>query len=122
MNQQFTWPLLAAAAAFWVGTAGAEQHAHPHLAPDVDAFHAILAPLWHAPVGEARSRNACAKAGTMAQAAGAIGSVDASGLTAALAGLQSACQGRPTGGDAAFSDVHAAFHQLLDARPPVSAR
>lgn len=124
MIKQFTRTILVGAMAFGFGAALADEHghAHPHFAPDVDAFHSLLAPIWHARPGKARSREACAKAGEMANSAGQIRSADATALLASIGRLQAICKGKPAGVDAAFFDVHEAFHQLIDAHPPGSAR
>ena len=124
MIKQFTRTILVGAMAFGVGAAVADEHghAHPHFAPDVDAFHSLLAPVWHARPGKARLRDACAKAGEMARSAGEIRSADATELLAAIGRLQATCKGKPVGIDAAFFDVHEAFHHLIDAQPPGSRR
>ena len=124
MTKQYSRMLLAVATAFWISAAIADEHGHPHphFAPDVDAFHSLLAPVWHARPGKARSREACAKAGEMARLASQIRSADATALVASIGRLQSTCKTKPAGIDAAFFDVHEAFHQLIDAQPPVSAR
>ena len=124
MIKQFTRTILVVAMAVGIGAAVADEHGHmhPHFAPDVDAFHSLLAPIWHARPGKARTRDACAKAGEMAKSAGEIRSADASALVASLGRLQTACKGKPAGIDAAFHDVHEAFHQLIDAPPPAAAR
>ncbi|MBP5986375.1 MAG: hypothetical protein KA538_04245 [Azonexus sp.] len=123
MAKPFATTLLVVTTAFWIGAAIADEHghAHPHFAPDVDAFHSLLAPLWHARPGKARTRNACTKAGELAKGAAEIRSADATALVAAIHRLQSTCKGKPAEVDAAFFDVHEAFHHLIDVRPPASA-
>ena len=98
------------------------NHHHHHLAKDVDAFHAVLAPLWHARPGPERLPNACSKTDELGQLAGGIRSTDASKLVASLAAMKAACQNKPNDIDAAFYDVHEAFHQLLDAKPTSAKR
>jgi hypothetical protein len=124
MIKQFTRTFLVVAMTVGLGAAVADEHghAHPHFAADVDAFHSLLAPVWHARPGKARTRDACAKAGEMARSAGEIRSADATALVASISRLQTSCKGKPAGIDAAFFDVHEAFHQLIDAPPPASAR
>lgn len=124
MIKQFTRTILVVAMAVGIGAAVADEHGHmhQHFAPDVDAFHSLLAPIWHARPGKTRTRDACAKAGEMAKSAGEIRSTDASALVASIGRLQTACKGKPAGIDGAFHDVHEAFHQLIDAHPPASAR
>lgn len=123
MTKPIASMLLAVSTAFWIGTATADEHghAHPHFSPDVDAFHSLLAPLWHARPGKARTRNACSSAGEMAKSAADIRSADATALVAAIHRLQSTCKSKPAEVDAAFFDVHEAFHHLIDARSPASA-
>ena len=123
MLNKFTRMLLAASSALWVTAALAENpgHQHHHDFPkDVDAFHAVLAPIWHARPGKERSRNACAKAADMEQLAKGIQSSDATPLVAAIGALQSKCKGKLADVDAAFFDVHEAFHRLIDAPAPAA--
>ena len=119
MSKSFAPLLLTATTALWFGTATADEHghAHPSFAPDVDAFHSVLAPIWHARPGKARLRDACAQADEMGKRAGAIRSADASALIAAVTRLQVTCKSQPAGIDSAFFDVHEAFHGLIDAHP-----
>lgn len=108
--------ILLTAAALLSGSALAEErhenHAHA-LAKDVDAFHAVLAPLWHAPPGTGRSKGACAKVEELANLAAAIHSGDAKPLLASVAALKAQCQAGTTETDAALSQLHDAFHRLI---------
>lgn len=99
-----------------VGSAVADNrhHRHESFPKDVDAFHAVLAPIWHAAPGKDRSQRACAKANEMEGLAKDIRSGDASSLTAAVAALQLKCQGSQQDVDAALFDVHEAFHRLIE--------
>lgn len=103
---------------------GAVAQAHPDhaFAKDVDAFHALLAPVWHARPGAERTRNACAQADGMENAAQNIQSVDATALKAAVAVLSRQCKVAPAEIDAALFAVHEAFHHLIDAKAPVAGR
>lgn len=102
-------------AALWLGEAAAQQHRHHHqFAADIDAFHAVLAPVWHARPGKDRSRNACAKAGQMEVLAKDIRSTDAAELLTSIAALKKTCKGSLAGVDGALHDVHEAFHHLID--------
>jgi hypothetical protein len=95
-----------------------EDHAHS-FAKDVDAFHAALAPLWHARPGQERSQNVCAQAGTLVALATDIHSADPKPLLASLAALKAQCKTSPTKIDAVFTEVHEAFHHLIEpARRP----
>lgn len=116
MPQQITKTLLAIAATLWLGNALAQGH-HHQFAADVDAFHSVLAPVWHARPGKERSRNACAKTGQMEALAKDIRSADASPLQASVAALKATCRATPANIDAALFDVHEAFHRLTEAPP-----
>lgn len=117
--------LFTVSSALWLTTALAENpgHKHHHEFPqDVDAFHAVLAPIWHARPGKERSRNACNKAAEMEKLAKGIQSSDATPLIATINALQGKCKGKLIDVDAAFFDVHEAFHQLIDAPAPTAKR
>ncbi|MCX7170126.1 MAG: hypothetical protein NTY41_07475 [Proteobacteria bacterium] len=109
--------IIVIAAALMVGSAVAEdkheEHSHS-FAKDVDAFHAALAPLWHAPAGNARSQNVCAHAPELESLARAIHSGDAKPLLASIGALKTRCQTKATDIDVAFSQVHEAFHRLSE--------
>lgn len=124
MIKQCRKMFLLLAAALWVGGAVADDHGHMHhdFAKDVDAFHAQLAPIWHARPGKERSRNACRKAAEMETLAKGIQSADASALVSASVALQSACKGPLAGVDAALFDLHEAFHRLIEAKAPAAKR
>lgn len=111
-------PIAVVLAALWAGGAAAQgfREPHPHdFAKDVDAFHSILAPVWHMPLGKERSRRACAQADNLQAAAGAIRSADATQLSGAVSAFKAQCQGNPAQVDAAFAQVHDAFHHLMEA-------
>ncbi len=111
--------LILAAMLFLGGSALAEEHGHVHhqFAKDVDAFHAVLAPVWHARPGPERTQDACAKAGEMARLASEIRSTNATQLVASIPPLKAKCETDKGGVDAALFDVHEAFHRLIDAKP-----
>ncbi|RIX46217.1 MAG: hypothetical protein D3M94_10980 [Rhodocyclales bacterium GT-UBC] len=119
MQMHFKRTVLAILAALSSGAALAQDHGHHHhgFAPDVDAFHAVLAPIWHAPAGKARADKACASTAEFARLAGAIKSADAKGLQSSIERLQATCRERPAEVDASFAKVHDAFHQLIDVKP-----
>ncbi len=94
----------------------AQEHQHPRLAQDADAFHEVLAPLWHASPGLERTRNTCSKVGEMESRAKAIRSTDAAALVASIGTLRTKCQAEPPEIDAAFAAVHDAFHHLGERR------
>lgn len=91
-----------------------ENHRHHAFAKDVDALHAVLAPLWHARPGKERSQNVCAKTNELERLAGDIRSGDPKSLLLAIAALKKQCQASPANIDAAFFDVHEAFHRLAE--------
>ena len=119
MGKKSTSPILALAVSLLVGSAFAqdhhEGHMHHHQFPqDVDAFHSVLAPIWHAQPGKERSRNACAKANEMEKLAKDIRSGDASPLVAAVGSLKKSCRGKQGDVDTALTQVHEAFHRLIE--------
>lgn len=116
MTRKQKQSLVALMAASMIGGAiAAEQHEHHHHFPkDVDAFHGVLAPVWHAARGKARNQNACNKAGQMESLAKNIGSTDASALQASIATLKTQCQARKGDVEGALFDVHEEFHRLIE--------
>jgi hypothetical protein len=92
-----------------------EKH-HHRFAADVDALHSVLAPLWHATAGKERSQNVCAQTGKLESLSKDIRSGDNKALLASITTLKAQCQTSPTEIDAAFSQVHDAFHRLIDPR------
>ncbi len=116
MIKQTAKTLLAAAAIQWCSAAVAQEHRHHHeFPPDVDAFHAVLVPVWHARPGKERSRDACAKAGRMETLAKDIRSANAAALRDTVAALKATCKNKPADVDGALHDVHEAFHRIIDA-------
>jgi len=106
---------------------GKEDH-HHKLTPELDAFHGLLAPLWHADKGEARRAKTCSSVpdfktkAAAVKAAAAPASVDAATwssagaeLEAAVTGLETACGGAdPAAFEPAFEAVHAKFHGAME--------
>ncbi len=88
-----------------------DEHKHT-MAKDVDAFHAVIAPLWHAPKSKERSENVCTQTPSMENLAKAIQSTDAKALQTSVAALKEKCKTDPADIDAVFADVHNAFHHL----------
>lgn len=124
MKKQFLnlTAIVLAAAGMGAAMADVPDHHHHHFAKDVDTFHAALAPIWHARPGPDRLPNACAKVDELGGLASAIRSSDASKLVASIATMKSACQGKLGDVDAAFYDVHEAFHNLIEAKPTPAKR
>ncbi|AXS80097.1 hypothetical protein [Dechloromonas sp. HYN0024] len=117
MTQNLTPLFIACLAGSWLAPAFADEHHHVHRFPkDVDAFHAVLAPIWHSAPGKERLQAACAKAGQMDVLAKAVRSGDAAQLVGAVAALNAQCQTNSAGVEAAFGDVHDAFHHLIEPR------
>lgn len=104
-------------AALLAGSSIAEDahEEHPHnFSKDVDAFHAVLAPLWHAKAGKERSQKVCAQASKLESLAREIQSGDAKALLAATMELKVQCKATQIDIDAAFSKVHESFHRLAE--------
>lgn len=116
MEKKYTSLIAAVVAAQLVGSAIAEEQMHDHFPRDVDAFHSVLAPLWHARPGKERSRDACAKADELESLAKDIRSADASPLLTSVAALKKTCQSNQADIDAALFGVHEAFHGLAEQR------
>lgn len=110
--KKFTTLLGSMLAVTFLGAAIADDHNHHHFAKDVDAFHAVLAPVWHTRPGPERLPNACAKVDELGRLASAIRSTDATKLLASIAAMKTACQSKGDI-DGAFHDVHEAFHHLI---------
>lgn len=106
-----------------LGAAIADEHHHMHRFPkDVDAFHAVLAPIWHSAPGKERLQAACAKANEMEGLAKRIRSTDATELLGSVGVLKTKCQGEQGVVEAAFGDVHEAFHHLIEPKAASKAR
>jgi hypothetical protein len=117
MTRKQKQSLVALMAASMIGGAiAAEQHEHHHhqFPKDVDAFHGVLAPVWHAARGKARNQNACNKAGQMESLVKDISSTDASALQASIATLKTQCQAKKGDVEGALFDVHEEFHRLIE--------
>ena len=109
--------IVAIMAASMIGGAIAAEpqgHRHHQFPKDIDAFHSVLAPVWHAAPGKARNRNACNKAGQMERLSKDIGSTDASALQASVANLKKQCQTSKGDVEGALFDVHEEFHHLIE--------
>jgi hypothetical protein len=99
-----------------------EEHGeHGKLSPELDAFHEILAPRWHADPGPQRTKDtraAAVKSAAMpAGAEAAAWSEAGARLETSVVALEVECT---AGGadqakfDAAFSAVHDAFHHAME--------
>jgi hypothetical protein len=117
---------------------GSGQHAedehHGKLSPEVNAFHEVLRPLWHAEKGDKRKADTCAAVPQLTSSADAIaksvppetanadrwtGATKA--LVAAVPELDTACKSGDMGKfETAFSNLHDAFHALMAASREVN--
>jgi hypothetical protein len=100
--------------------------------PELQKFHAVLAPRWHARRGPERITDTCgaiaefrADADAVAAAPAPAGrdaaawSAGGKQLAEAVAGLDAACQAHDAAGfEPAFAQVHERFHGLLEAGEP----
>ena len=98
------------------------------VAPEIQAFHATLAPRWHAERGPARMTDTCAAVPTLRGQADAIGKAAplkgasatewterARQLGGAVAALGQTCQAKDaTGFETAFGELHQRFHAVLE--------
>jgi hypothetical protein len=108
-----------------------EEHGeHGKLSPELDAFHEILAPRWHADPGPQRTKDTCAAIADFKTRAAAVKSAampagaEAAAWSEAGARLETsvvALEVECTAGgadqakfDAAFSAVHDAFHHAME--------
>lgn len=105
------------------------KHEHEHDFPtSVTGFHDTMAPLWHAEAGDARKTDTCAALEDLKTKASAIGEAEvpekaadqaeawssaSTELGAKLDALAATCDGTTEEFDAAFHDVHEAFHALV---------
>jgi hypothetical protein len=110
------------------GEAGEGKEDHPKLTPELEAFHQVIGPLWHADKGEARQKDTCAAVPEFKTRAAAIkgaaapASVDAAAWTsaggeleAAVTGLETACGGAdPAAFEPAFEAMHTKFHGAME--------
>lgn len=109
------------------------HHEHGDLSAPLNAFHDVLAPLWHAAKGDTRTGNTCAAASDLHDRALAV---DAGGPPANAhqpdaykerakklvvsvddLGVECGKAGRPDF-EKKFSAVHDAFHDVMEASAP----
>lgn len=100
--------------------------------PELQKFHAVLAPRWHAPRGPERIADTCGAIGELRAAADAVVAAPAPAgqgaaawsaggkqLAEAVAALDANCQAHDAAGfEPAFAQVHERFHGLLEAGEP----
>lgn len=100
--------------------------------PELQKFHAVLAPRWHAQHGPERIADTCGAIGELRAAADAVVAAPAPAgrdaaawsaggkqLAEAVAALDATCQAHDAAGfEPAFAQVHERFHGLLEAGEP----
>jgi len=100
--------------------------------PELQKFHAVLAPRWHAAHGPERIADTCGAIGELRAAADAVVAAPAPAgrdaaawsaggkqLAEAVAALDATCQAHDAAGfEPAFAQVHERFHGLLEAGEP----
>lgn len=91
-----------------------EKHEHANSAKDVAAYHAVLAPLWHAPANPARIENACKQAANLEKLALDIKSTNAAALQEVSTLFKEKCQSNPQEAGAVFGKLHDAFHHVSE--------
>lgn len=97
-----------------VSNVNGEENRMHNFAKDVGAFHDVLAPLWHAPIGTERSQNVCKQAGKLETLAMEIHNEETKSLLKSITDLKAQCKTTPSDIDTAFSQVHDAFHHLAE--------
>jgi hypothetical protein len=114
------------------GAMGGEADETAAMPPELQKFHAVLAPRWHAGRGPERIADTCgaiaefrADADALAAAPAPAGrdaaawSAGGKQLAEAVAGLDAACQAHDAARfEPAFAQVHERFHGLLEAGEP----
>lgn len=91
---------------------------HGDMPAEVQAFHDVLAPLWHAPEGAERTAKTCDSTGALEEKAVAIEAVwktEGKELHDSVKALAEECarDGRPEF-QTRFAAVHTAFHALAE--------
>ena len=90
------------------------EHAAEHgaMAPALQEFHGVLAPVWHSPEGAARAEKTCANVKALEEKARATADAE---LVAATTALEPACakDGRPDV-EAKLTAIHSRFHALAE--------
>lgn len=100
---------------FVTHSAFADRGAHDHeFVGDVQAFHEVLSPLWHATANEMRKRNTCNAIPSMQTMASQMKYPSANALVQAIDNLQKTCSDKLTQFDASFVHVHDLFHKVWD--------
>jgi hypothetical protein len=116
MSKRACWFLLVAACGGGARTAPATTTAAASAAPaptkeSIDAFHDLLAPLWHAPESSERTEKTCAAVPDLERRAQAIGDAP---LVESIHALEAECAGDRAAFQPRFSTVHDAFHAAME--------
>lgn len=110
---------------------GGHEGEHGAMPETIHAYHEILRPLWHSPVGAERDNQSCTQAPTLVTRAHAIMEANppatlpadrvnrymtaSAQLSATTDALQTACTATPRGNVAgALEAAHTAFHGLIE--------
>lgn len=82
------------------------------MAPALQEFHGVLAPVWHSPEGAARAEKTCANVKALEDKARATADAE---LLSATTALEPACakEGRPEV-EAKLAAIHSRFHALAE--------
>jgi hypothetical protein len=91
-----------------------EHGEHGEMAPALQEFHGVLAPVWHSPEGAGRAEKTCANVKALEDKARATADAE---LVSATTALEPACarEGRPDV-EAKLTAIHARFHALAEKR------
>ena len=92
-------------------TATATAAGAPYSKASIDAFHEMLAPLWHSPESPERTEKTCAAVPAMETRAQEIGDAR---LVETLHELQADCTGGRKEFQSRFAAVHTAFHGAME--------
>lgn len=77
----------------------------------IDAFHDVLAPLWHSPESPERTAKTCAAVPVMESKAQDVGDAP---LVEAVHALGAECAGDKAAFQPRFAEVHTAFHAAME--------
>jgi hypothetical protein len=93
-------------------------HEHEGMSPEVEAFHEVLAPLWHQDPGPGRGQAACAASADLNTRAEAVAAAQPGDESAALVSrahaLAETCANDPGVAEGALGELHEAFHALIE--------
>ena len=110
---KLTWPglLLVAACGGGAKSAAPAAPAASSSRASLDAFHEVLAPLWHSPESGERTDRTCAAVPTLETRAQDVGDAP---LVEAVQALAAECTGDRAAFKDRFATVHDAFHAAME--------